>query len=95
MFGAVRRNWLAIWSVIIGVVILWGGWTIQRQTHRATKAATALCLLRHDLKDRVASAEQFLKNHPQGLAGIPAATIKSSVDGQRRTVKALSILKCP
>ena len=55
----------------------------------------SLCALRADFKKRVATSEDFLKDHPEGFAGIPAATIRSTVDGQKRTIRALGGLRCP
>jgi hypothetical protein len=54
----------------------------------------ALCSLRHDLEDRVKTSEAFLAKHPEGFAGISAATIRSSLAGQRSTVLALHALDC-
>lgn len=54
----------------------------------------ALCALRGDLQDRVYSGEQFLATHPHGIPGVPVATLRQSIDGQRRTVTALSSLRC-
>lgn len=82
--------------VILAIVVALGGnisllWRTNRQ---ATSSTVALCALRHDLEDRVKSGEQFLKSHPLGVAGIPAATIRTGIDGQRRTIKALAGLDC-
>jgi hypothetical protein len=60
----------------------------------ATQTNTALCTLRHDLADRVRASEDFLINHPAGIPGVPAATIRTNLNGQRRTVAALSNLHC-
>lgn len=54
----------------------------------------ALCALRHDLQDRVAVSERFLAEHPEGALGLSAKTIRTSLDGQRRTIRALSELSC-
>jgi hypothetical protein len=54
----------------------------------------ALCALRHDLEDRVANGERFLRKNPRGIPGIPARTLRQSIGGQRRTIRALSDLKC-
>jgi hypothetical protein len=60
----------------------------------ALRTNSALCSLRGDLQDRVTQSETFLAKHPNGFAGISAATIRSSLDGQRRTIRALHILYC-
>jgi hypothetical protein len=64
---------------------------LQREEARTT---AALCTLRGDLEQRVRSSEEFLAKNPRGIPGISASTIRSSLDGQRRTVEALSGLDC-
>jgi hypothetical protein len=64
---------------------------LQREEMRTNRA---LCTLRGDLADRVRASEDFLINHPAGIPGVPAATIRSNLNGQRRTVAALSNLHC-
>jgi hypothetical protein len=54
----------------------------------------ALCALRSDLHSRVATSEAFLKTSPNGVAGIPAATIEATIEGQKKTIKALGSLSC-
>ena len=54
----------------------------------------ALCTLRHDLQTRVDSSERFLVNHPHGFAGISAATIRSGIANELRTIAALSTITC-
>lgn len=54
----------------------------------------ALCVLRSDLEQRVADSTQFLVDHPEGIPGIPIETIKQSIDNQKRTIDALSDLRC-
>ena len=63
----------------------------QKSARQTTKA---LCILRGDLESRVSQSQRFLKEHPNGVAHIPAATIQMSISGQKRTIKALSILRC-
>lgn len=58
------------------------------------KQGDALCTFRKDLQERVRQSEGFLREHPQGFAGIPAATIRQSLEGQKRTIKALQPLAC-
>jgi ABC-type transporter Mla subunit MlaD len=61
----------------------------------ARQTVKALCALRHDLEQRVAGGEQFLREHPHGIPGFPAETVRTSIAGQRRTIRALSDLTCP
>jgi hypothetical protein len=54
----------------------------------------ALCALRADLQTRVNSTNAFLVTHPHGIPGISAATLRSGVAGQERTIRALSTINC-
>jgi hypothetical protein len=54
----------------------------------------ALCALRGDLENRVRQTDKFLHDHPRGIPGIPAATLRTNANGQRRTIRALSNLRC-
>jgi predicted PurR-regulated permease PerM len=67
---------------------------ISNTNELADRTNGSLCALRHDLEQRVAGGEQFLREHPEGIPGIPAKTLQTSIDGQRRTIRALSNLKC-
>jgi hypothetical protein len=80
-----------LWLIGLSGIVLWSVWSQAQQNDRT---AGSLCELRHDLERRVASSEAFLRDHPRGIPGIPAATLRTSVDGQRRTIRALSDLRC-
>jgi hypothetical protein len=54
----------------------------------------ALCALRGDLEKRVATTEDFLSEHPEGIPGIPAESLRISLDGQKRTIETLNSLSC-
>lgn len=56
---------------------------------------SALCTLRSDLQSRVTSGATFLRQHPKGIAGIPAATLRASINSQQRTIHALASIVCP
>lgn len=60
----------------------------------AQQATAALCALRDDLQTRVDTGQDFLKAHPRGAFGLSPATISTTLDGQRRTINALSVLRC-
>ena len=60
----------------------------------ATQNRVALCALRADLKDRVQSSKQFLREHPGGIPGIPPSQIRDSIRGQQRTIRALRPIDC-
>jgi hypothetical protein len=84
------------------VLALFGGvaWSVRandtaRVDEIATTNQTALCALRTDVERRIISSEQFLEDHPNGIPGISAATIRQSLTAQRETVDALSAVECP
>lgn len=66
-----------------------------RLADTTTRTNDALCTFRADVQQRVDNTEGFLIEHPQGIPGVPAATLRQSLVGQRRTVTALSGLPCP
>ena len=68
---------------------------LTQQARRADRAERALCILRSDLQTRVDTSIAFLKEHPDGIPGIPAATLQQSIDNQQRTILALQLLECP
>lgn len=85
---------LVIALISIGSVIF--GFAILRHTNsQAKQNTTALCALRRDLEERVASSTRFIQEHPKGIPGIPIKTIIQGMEGQKRTIKALSAIKCP
>lgn len=59
------------------------------------QSTEALCALRGDLERRVSTSEEFLREHPNGIAGISARDIQDGIDNQQRTITALSGLSCP
>lgn len=67
---------------------------IGRLTRENQQAVDALCALRADLRRRARSSRQFLEEHPRGIPGVPAATIRSGIRNQERTIRALRHLSC-
>jgi hypothetical protein len=82
----------------LAAVVFWAYHDSTSKRHDLQQVAvqtnTALCTLRGDLKQRVRSSEKFLAEHPNGIPGISAATIRSSLSGQKRTVASLAGLQC-
>lgn len=74
------------------------GIQVHRQNNQIKTVAldthSALCTFKGDLKRRVTDTEQFLKEHPEGIPGVPTATIRRSLDGQRATIRSLASLNC-
>lgn len=83
--------------VVLLVVVFWHDSTSKTRAllREATRTTSALCALRGDLQTRINTSERFLADHPQGIPGISAASIRSSINGQRHTIAALSPLNCP
>lgn len=79
-------------SVGVGVFAIVQSINVANDSDRTT---AALCTFRSDLENRADQTDRLLALHPKGLAGIPAATLRQSVGGQRRTIAALSVLNCP
>jgi hypothetical protein len=86
---------VVVYSVVVSAALVVSVVAYARITDVADRTTGSLCALRHDLEDRVANGERFLRDHPRGIPGIPAGTLRTSVDGQRRTVEALGDLRCP
>lgn len=54
----------------------------------------SLCTLRHDAEVRVAEAEKFLKENPEGIPGISPSVIQRGLDNSKQTIQSLSNLSC-
>lgn len=91
--GGLRLIRTALIVVTVGVVLNSGGWVWSFNQARQSK--DSLCALRADLERRVKSSEQFLVEHPRGIPGISAKTIRDGIDNQLRTIRALQGLSCP
>jgi hypothetical protein len=88
-----------LWMLIVTGLVVWAlavqGQQADHAAQESSRTTGALCALRHDLEDRVAQTDTFLHSHPNGFAGIPAATLRNGEQGQLRTIQALSNLTCP
>lgn len=71
----------------LGGLTYWA-WQGQQTNH------DALCTFRGDLEKRVANSRDFLKENPEGIPGIPAMTLRTSITNQESTIAALSDLSC-
>lgn len=70
------------------------GRDIRRLAAEGAEAHRAICVFRTDLEQRVQAGYKLLADHPHGLFGIPAATIRNSLDNEQQTVDALSVIHC-
>lgn len=91
---------LAIVAGAAWVTVLSIGLSSQvRSTHRLARqgkqAHDSLCVLKADLARRITDADEFLRQHPHGIPGIPAKAIQASLTNQRSTLTALETLTCP
>lgn len=86
-------------------VILGGlGWQVAATHQLAQRNAVlvkqglvahrGLCAFKADLVGRINGTNVFLAQHPQGIAGIPAATIRASITNELATVHSLGDLDC-
>jgi hypothetical protein len=70
-----------------------------KAAHLAKQGArthTGVCRLRDDLRVRVENSEEFLREHPDGIPGLPAKVIQTGIDGQKRTIRSLRVIgPCP
>lgn len=82
---------LVIATVVLAVVLL--GSVVWVYVN-ANVTGDALCALRGDLERRVETSKDFLVEHPKGIPGISAQTIKQGLANQQRTITALSGLNC-
>jgi hypothetical protein len=94
-----RRYRIIAWrqtvtSVLIVGLVIFGILLLKRTNHATSRTTASLCALRHDLEQRVSDGEAFLIDHPRGIPGIPAKTLRQSIDGQRRTIRALRVVQC-
>jgi len=61
---------------------------------QGAQAHEALCSFKLDLKTRYDAGKDFLAEHPGGIPGVPASTIRVSLMNQRATLKSLDGLIC-
>lgn len=93
LIRSIKRTlaWLTVATVVVYLAL--AGVTVWTR-YGAEKNRKALCALRSDLQQRIDGSTQFLREHPRGVAGIPAKTILDGIANQRRTIKALSGIAC-
>lgn len=85
-----RHLWNIIAPLVVGALLAFAVW----QGVLNAQQGQAICTLRHDLEHRVAQSYSFLHEHPRGIPGISAGTIRKSIDDQGRTISALAGVSC-
>lgn len=100
-------GWILSYLVLFGAVVsLWFNADQDRQSlqqvvidnqnrlREAEQTHMALCLLRGNLKDRVAQSEAFLEANPEGIPGIPVSLIEMGINRDKETLGSLNLLNC-
>jgi hypothetical protein len=88
-------NYLAVVGyLILTLAIAFSLYRVSGLASQGEEAHQGLCVLRADLENRVQTSRDFLKEHPEGIPGIPVATIRQSIDNQQKTIDALEVLDC-
>lgn len=81
-------------AVILVCAVIWAAAQRAELQQVQDRAIGALCTFRSDLERRYESGVQFLREHPDGVPGIPASVIQTSVNNQRDTLESLQGLPC-
>lgn len=82
---------LALATIFLYVILIAAGLKVYLDQRSTTKA---LCTLRADLSQRVADSLEFLRDHPDGIPGVPVKTLVDSITNQQQTIRSLSDLDC-
>lgn len=62
----------------------------SRAARDGRQAHSALCALNQRNIDRIATSRQFLREHPEGIPGIPAKLIQDGIKSDQSTVNVLT-----
>jgi hypothetical protein len=89
---AVAAFALSVFLFVAGI----GGavWLLTAKSSEGVETHEAICALSADLEARTQASRVFLREHPHGAFGVPAATIRESVENQERSIDALSVVAC-
>lgn len=80
--------------VLFVLVVAGGGYLLTHKTEEGAETHEAICALTADLEVRTEGTRRFLNDHPNGIPGIPASTLRESLQNQERTIDALSVVSC-
>jgi hypothetical protein len=67
----------------------------RRLIRDGKQAHDGLCVLKADYRHRIGQSTAFLARHPNGIDGISAGVIVTSIATMQTTLDALSIIRCP
>jgi len=98
--GPVKGLKIAIAAFVLSVfltalVLGLGIYVLTDKTDEGSETHEAVCALTADLESRTEGTRLFLKDHPHGIPGIPASSLRESLHNQERTIDALSVVSCP
>lgn len=88
------RILFAVWAVALTVVVIWTAQQSRARQAEGLQAHDALCVFKQDLQRRASSSAEFLRTHPNGIAGIPAKVLQQSLANQVSTIRSLDRLRC-
>lgn len=97
--GPVKGLKIAIAAFVLSVllfviVVAGGGYLLAHKSDEGSETHEAICALTADLAVRTEGTRRFLGEHPHGIPGIPARTLRESLQNQERTIGALSVVSC-
>lgn len=96
VLASIRRSFRFLVAATVAVYLALGG--VAFYTYSSSTAnQEAVCNLRTDLERRVASSEDFIRNHPDVVKklGFTKVQVQKEIENQRRTLAALSVVSCP
>jgi hypothetical protein len=56
------------------------------------QSTASMCALKSDQKAQVATSQQFLVDHPQGIPGISVGVLQTGITNRKRTIHSLRFL---
>jgi hypothetical protein len=93
--------WKPLAIVLLSAALLFANARENAQTQDrlqavATETHSALCTFKADLQARFENTKEYLAKHPgkEPIPGITRADLRRSLDAQRSTLDALSVLEC-
>lgn len=98
LMGRRRNDVRYALMMLVALIATYGAWqsytTAAGVSQDQRSTTRALCALRGELQTRVIAGDMFLRAHPQGIPGISARVIESSLSGERQTIRALRFIAC-
>lgn len=89
-----RRRLLVAWIVVFTILVAFAISQNRKLGEQGREAHDALCVFKGDIEQRAQASRDFLADNPDGLPGIPASVIRTSLANQQKTVDSLRTLDC-